>query len=180
MENMISSEPPLTQDMTGLTDEEIDELHQEFEADASGNVPGQAYGNTQISYPSDTQMPPVGVPMESQMNVVSAVGGRRRKTNKHKRKKSHAVRSSRRGQRNSRKRTRAKRRSAKKRSSRRQRGGEMAWSKMSSDLFSDHLTPTGIQETGRLQYNVGLPKSLIDNPRVPDSVVQNRALVSIA
>lgn len=194
MENMISSQPSDTitpQDMTGLSDEEVDQLHQEFEADAAGNIPGQAYGNTSDPYANVASgpIPPAEFPSGmTQSEVSQAVGGRRRRSTRHKRSKSrgsyrsrkHSVRGGTRSRRRRSKRGKKSRSSRKKQTTRRQKGGDLSWSKVSSDMFSDHLTPTGIEETGRLQYNVGLPKSLIDNPRVPDSVVQNRALASIA
>lgn len=181
MQNLISEQPLTTPEMTGLNDQEIDQLHQEFEADAAGDIPGQAYGRpSQTSMSEDAFQPNVyptsGVPPQN--------GGRRRRNKLSTRKKRGGRRKSQKKspkRRNSKLSRRSrKRRSTRHHSRRHQRGGELAWSKMSSDVFSDRLTPSGIQETGRMQYNVGLPKSLINNPRIPDSVTQNRALSSIA
>ena len=143
----------------GIDDAQINQLHNEFEVDASGQIPGQSYGT---QYPPDLES---GLIMPPSLPT----GGSRRKKKKSKRSQRSIKKKSVRP-----KRSKSRRKTSKRR---RKRGGALSWSKLGSDMFSRKLTPSGVNETARtVNYNVGLPKSLTHNPRVPDSVTNNSAL----
>ncbi len=156
--NMIGNRPDFQpQYPNGLNDQEVQALHEDFESDATGDIPGQNYGTQPVNDYQNGMIVPPQLPQG---------GNRKSKRSKRKPKRKSA-----------RKTKRRLNRTSKKRRSRKKKGGALAWSKLGADMFSKKLTPSGLIETGRTRnYNVGLPKSLTNNPRTADIVTTNSAL----